>query len=360
MNVIHNANDLIKYIYDNSFIQIVLDENGCHSIREYDKEFRCGLPNETSKNRVSIKKNEYINITIYQSESEKIRGNIFTLIMHIHDCNFSKCIKLICGQLGLKYKYNNKNIKKNESPVDIFVKIKKKYRQSCNVKDIELYNDEILGEYTPNLTRGWIREGILSFTARKFNIGYDYQRKRIVIPERYWCGKEDEFMGIMGRTVVENYDMFDIPKYLAIKPYSKSLNLYGLYENYRDIQEKGCVVVHESQKSVLKRHSRLDKVGVSVGCHDLSDEQIKILIGLNVDIIIAFDKGINQNHIRSICDKFYGKRNISYMWDKYDILKDKEAPADREEKVYNYLFNNRIHYDKKEREEYFKWLEKTN
>ena len=134
------------------------------------------------------------------------------------------------------------------------------------------------------------------------------------------------------------------------------MNIYGLYENYQTIQEKRYVVVFESEKSTLKRYSRKDGTGVSIGSHTLSDEQVKILVGLNVDIIIAFDKDVSQNEVRKECEKFYGIRNFYYIYDKWGILDKKESPADRPNKQYEFMLKYKIKYDETEHKELLKWL----
>jgi len=204
----------------------------------------------------------------------------------------------------------------------------------------------------------WIREGIMPWTCKEFNIGYSVNRKRIVVPHRYWSGDKNDYVGVMGRTVIKEWDMLDIPKYFPLKNFPKSMNIYGLQENYQAIQEAGYVVVYEAEKSTLKRHSRKDGTGVAVCCHDVSDEQVKILIGLNVDVVIAFDKGISIEHIRSTCDHFYGVRTVYYIFDKYDILKEKESPADATNKIFNYLLKYKTLYDEKERRRHLECLEK--
>ncbi len=273
--------------------------------------------------------------------------------------SFYEANKYIHDLFGFEHKFEHKkkDVKEFKDPLEIFKKVKKK-KYSCDVSNLEIYTDEMLKEYVPYPYIDWIREGIMPWTCDKFKIGYSNQKKRIIIPERYWCGSENDYLGIMGRTVIKEFEMLDIPKYLAIKPYPRSINLYGLQENYQYIQEENYVVIAESQKSVLKRHSRNDKTVVAIGCHDISEEQVKILIGLNVEIIIAMDVGVDINHIRSMCERFYGIRKISYIYDKYNLLKDKEAPMDATNKIYNYLFKYRITYNEKERKEYLKWLEK--
>ncbi len=348
-----NANELKQYIIDNNKISLVLEKVGCHGIKEYKTEYRAALPNKTNTTAVTVKK-ETLFTAINSSDLNAV-GDIFILIMKLQDVSFGKANKLMHQYLELNYKkYEKKNIEKKTDILDVFKKVKKT-RCIAN-KDIEIYDDSILKEYVNLPHISWIREGIMPFTCKVFNIGYAYDKKRITIPWRYWCGEdENKYVGIVGRTTITNYDQFDIPKYFGIRPFSKGMNLYGLYENYQTIQEKGYVVVFEAEKSVLKRHSRKDGTGTAVGCHSISDEQVKILIGLNVDIIIAFDEGISINDIRKECEKFYGIRNVYYIYDKWNILNKCESPADKPNKQYEFMLKYKILYDDKEHKELIRW-----
>ena len=354
------AIELIQYIIDNNLVNTVLNDIGCHSIKEYSTEYRCGQSGRKNKTSVVVKK-DTLKIRIYQSDSKNIYGNIITLVMEIKNLSFVEANKYLHKLFGLNYKYNkNKKTKEEllkEDPLGLFKKIKRK-RNSVNIKDIEIYDDVIIEEYEPLLHISWVKEGILEFTRKVFNIGYSYKHKRIVIPHRYWAGEENEYLGIMGRTTINDWEMLDIAKYYPLKAFPKGINLYGLQENYKAIQEAGYCVVAESEKSTLKRHSRLDGTVVAIGSHDITPEQVKILIGLDVEIIIAMDKGIDINHIRMSCDNFFGIRQISYIFDKYDLLKENEAPMDAPNEIYKYLLKHRIKYDEKERNEYYKWREK--
>jgi DNA primase len=355
------AIELIQYIIDNNLIQKVLDNLGCHGLKEYSTEYRCGLPGHKNKTSISIKK-DTLKTKIYQSDSGVIRGDLLTLVMTVKNISFVEANKYLHKLLGLKYQYKNtKNKSKNkqeekQDPLEIFKKIKRK-KKSVNIHDIEIYDSTIIEEYEPCLYVDWVKEdGIMEFTRKRFNIGYSYKHKRIVVPVRYWAGEEDDYIGIIGRTSIPNYDLLDIPKYYPLKPYPKGINLYGLQENYRSIQENNLIVIMESEKSVLKRHSRLDETVVAVGSHNLSDEQVKILIGVNCDLVLAYDKDISLKHIRSECERFYGIRNISYIYDKYDLLNEKDSPADAPNKIYNYLLKHRVIYDEREHKEYLKEL----
>lgn len=356
------AIEIIQYIIDNNLIQKVLDDLGCHGLKEYSTEYRCGLPGHKNKTSISIKK-DTLKTKIFQSDSGVIYGDIITLVMHIKNISFVEANKYLHKLLGLKYQYkktkNNKDKQEENKndPLEIFKKIKRK-RNTVNINDIEIYDNTIIEEYEPCLYVDWVKEdGIMEFTRKRFNIGYSYKNKRIVLPVRYWAGEEDDYIGIIGRTTVKNWDLLDIPKYYPLKPYMKGINLYGLQENYKSIQEAGEISVFESEKAVLKRHSRLDKTCVAIGSHNLSDEQVKILIGINVDIIIQYDKDISLQHIRSECERFYGIRNIFYIYDKYDLLGEKDSPSDLPDKLYKFLLKHKIKYDEKEHQEYLKELE---
>ncbi len=99
-------------------------------------------------------------------------------------------------------------------------------------------------------------------------------------------------------------------------------------------KKKGMWSFSKRKNQFLKRDSLNDPTGVAVSGHEISDEQAKILIGLNCEIIIAFDKDISIEHIRYCCEKFYGIRKVSYIWDKYDLLDKKDSPADAINKIY--------------------------
>jgi DNA primase len=280
--------------------------------------------------------------------------------MYVKKYTFLETIKYLHKELGLEYtKYNSKQDTKDnekENPLDVFLKVKPKKKYIVDVNDIKFINQEFISDYTPNLHISWVKEGITSKTARRFNIGFSYQNRRITIPVRYWCGEENEYIGVIGRTTLtsEQCELLDIPKYYPLIRYPKSLNIYALNENYKSIQEQNSAVIFEAEKSALKRHSRLDETGVAIGSHDLSDEQVKILISLDVPITIALDKDISLYHIRSQCEKFFGIRKIFYIFDTWDILNDKESPADKPNKIYNFLFNHKFEYTEKEHNLYLK------
>lgn len=329
----------------------------CHDLHEYTSEWRAALPQGKNKTAVCVKKNT-LSVTVRTAEGSK-RGDIFTLVMMLKNMSFGKANRYIHEQLGLTYAYSKDKNDGHYDPLAVFKKVKRK--RYINDQDVQIYDASIMEEYIDLPYIEWVREGILPFACKRFNIGYSFDRKRIVIPERKWDGDDNEYIGISGRTTVPNYELFDIPKYFKLsKTYPKGMNIYGLNENYKSIQEAGYVVVLESQKSVLKRYSRKDGTAVAIGNCELTEAQVRILIGLNVEIVIALDEGIDINHIRRECDKFYPIRKVSYMYDRWGFIEkgSKDSPADKEHKIYNFLLKHRVSYDESERKELREWQEK--
>ena len=344
---------LKKYIYDNQKIEYVLSEIGCkdicyHSNKEY---YSCGNYNGDNPNAINVKNNEYLHVRNWtRPKYFNQNSDLISLVQYNKNYEFIEAIKYLHKILGLSF-VKEKSIKtqqKKEDPLDIFKKVK--CRSPINVLDINVIDEILLNDYVPLIHIQWLREGIMPWTAKKFGLTYSYKRKRVVIPMRYWL--TGELMGTNMRTTVDNYKEFGIKKYYLTPTYQKNINLFGLYENYNDIQKAGYVVVYEAEKSVLRRDSLNDATGVALSGKTISDEQIRILVGLNVDIIIALDKDVPIEEVRYICEKFYNVRNVSYIYDSWDLLKEKDSPADAKNKVFEFLMKYKIKYDSIEHKKY--------
>ena len=357
--------ELKKYIFHEGKIEFILNEIGCghivyHPTKEY---YSCSNCNGDNKTAINISNNEYLNCRNYTREKEfDENSDLLTLVQYnksLNNKNFSffDTVKYLHKLLGLPLTFKKQEEKKEIiDPLYIFKKVKTK-RKRQNVLDFQVLDESELQDFVPYVHIDFFKEGIMPWTVKKFGLAYSYRFKRNVIPLRYWL--TGELLGFNMRTSVENYELFDIKKYFITPGYPKQMNLFGLWENKETIQEKGYVIVYEAEKSVLKRDSLNDSTGVAVSGHEISDEQVKILIGLNCEIIIAFDKDIDIDHIRHCCEKFYGIRKVSYIWDKYDLLGEKDSPADAQNKIFEFLMQYRVIYDYDEHNKYLKSLKKV-
>lgn len=338
-----NAQELKQYIIDNNQIQSILEALECEKIKEYEKEYRCALPDGHNPTQVAISKST-LSVRIYTHDGTE-SGDIFTLVMKINDFSFDKSVKFIHSKLNLPYTHQTKYSKSKSDPLAIFHKVR---RHKYNVAEIPVFDEIAIRDFLPYSHIDWIREGISPAVCDRFGIGYSPYSKRIVIPWRYWSGDDNSYVGVVGRTIIPEYKELGIPKYYTMQPFEKSKNIYGLNENYADILKAGYVVVFESEKSVLKRASRGDNTGTAIGCCEISEIQASILISLNVEVILCFDEGISLEHIRKECEKFYGIRKVSYIYDTDNLIESgsKNSPADMDNDTYITLLNNRKQYKK--------------
>ena len=346
-----DAKQLKEYIMEDSErIEQILSSLGFHKIQDKGNYITCAIPNHNNPTGLSVlKENLYCNAF---STHMDFKGGIFDLIAYMNKYDsFSDTMRWCHKILGLKYEYNGKKEELKEDSILNFFKKYSKGSHKGSKKETELkkYTDEeIFGMYTQCPYSGWIKEGIIAKIQEEFCIGYHFNSDRIIIPHRYW--KTGEIVGLIGRTLqsAEICDFFGIAKYFPLIPYKKGCNLYGLWENRQYIEEAKEVIVFESEKSVMKMRSRGINNCVCVCCHDLSEEQVKILLSLNVnEIVLAYDSDIPLEFISMECKKFKDLRTVSAILNKDNILGEKESPADVCLKDFTFLYDNRVKYKPK-------------
>lgn len=363
---------LKKYAFENNKIEHILAALNCHKIAycvngDY---YSAAFPDGDNPKGVNISNNEYLGYWSWSRSVSSADGNdIFDLIQYVDKCSFVESVKRLHNILGLEYSRYKREAKKEEKKIDplwIFKKIKLA-RKKFDVREIQVLDESVLEEYVPILHIDWFKDCIMPWAKDKFGLMYSYRRKRVIIPHRYWM--TGELLGANMRSTVQNCEELGIPKYILTKGMDKSVNLYGLYENYNSIQEAGYVVVYEAEKSVLKMYSKdghesdkwkygfNGKTGVALSGKTISDEQAAILMGLNVEIVLAMDKDVPIEDVRALCEKFYWCRKVSYIYDKDGLLNSKDSPADTSNKNFDVLFKQRVRYGSSEHAKYLKSLD---
>lgn len=355
------SQELKNYILDNSKIEYILEDLGCHHIKFNSQKnyWSAAQPDGDNSEGVIIKETTYLNYYSYSRNIHIEEGrDLFFLVQEVKNFTFAETMKYIHKLLGLKYTFKKEDKDKSEEvkidPLAIFKKAKSSKRYKRDVSEFNPMDEDILLDLVPMIHIDLFREGIMPWTTKKFRLCYSYRWKRTIIPHRFWS--TGELIGCNARTSVENYEEFNIKKYFLTPGMPKEINLYGLFENYDAIQKAGYVVVYESEKSVLKRDSLGDSTGVAISGHSLSDEQVSILKGLNVDIIISLDTDVDIQEVRDMCERLWRGRNVYYTYDKYDILPPKSSIADAKNQVFEYMMKYKIKYDENEHREYGKGL----
>ena len=350
-----NPRELVSYIKETDYGMKALEELGCHSIKEKETEVRCALPKHSNPTSLCIYKD---NMRVQCFSETSLSGDLFSLVMRLRNYTFGQAIRLLHNVYNVAYSTDTKKpIEKPVNPLEVFQNVKKEYCD-MDITDMVAIHDLIYMNSYPMLHEMWAKEGITERTRKAFDIRYSTYRNAIIIPILYW--QTGEMVGTNQRTVIPFFKDIGLQKYKLTYSYKKGYNLYGLYENYAEIQNRRTVVVYEAEKSVLKRHSRFDGTGVAVHGHTLSKAQAQILVSLNVDIVIAFDKDVSLFEVRKACDMMWTKRNVYYIYDDSGLLGGTDSPADASLEEYEYLFMTKIYYDEQEHDEYIKELNERN
>lgn len=360
------SQDLKEHIYTEQKIDFILENIGCHSIKFHPENDTWTAAHVDGDNPagVVIKNCTYLNYYSYSRGVHIENGkDLFSLVQETKKITFAETMKYIHGLLGLKYTFKKEEPKKEEEkydPLAIFKRAASK-KKCRNVLDctFEVLDESVLTDLVPMIHIDIYKEGITPRTIKKFGLCYSYRWRRTVFPIRWWL--TGELLAYNARTSIENYDMFDIPKYWLTPGYQKQNNLYGLWENLKDIERAKYITLLESEKNVCKRDSRFDSTCVALQGHSISDEQVRIILGIDglQEVVIAMDNDIAIEEIRYMCERFYHLRKVSYIYDRWGLLpKNKMSPADACNKVYDFLFKRRIVYNEKEHQLYLKGLEK--
>ena len=75
----------------------------------------------------------------------------------------------------------------------------------------------------------------------------------------------------------------------------------------------------------------------------LNPQQLKILVRLGVRVVFALDKDVRVRDDHNI-SKLKQYVNTFYLWDREDLLDEKDAPVDKGQEVFKRLYEQRIRY----------------
>ena len=355
--------EIKEYIYKNGKIPFVLESLGCKKIEYHNNKdyYSACFKDGDNPMGINIRNNVYLNYCSWSRNVSWSEGqDLISLIEYSNQCDFVAALKWLHKILDIPY--SNQSVKSKSNNVDLKSKALSvftnflSHNNTVNVEEIEVLDNSVLDEYTPIEYIGLLHEGITPYACKKFNIEYSYRRKRIIIPQKLWS--TGQIIGLNARTTIEGYEEFGINKYSFTKGYNKSINLYGLWENYNSIKKKGYCCVFESEKSVLKRYSQFDGTAVALSGKFISEEQKRILIGLNVDIILCLDNDVKLEEIYTLCEKFYGIRNVYFVKDTEGKLGKKDSPTDISDDVYQELLANKIKYTQQLHNKYLQLISK--
>lgn len=227
------------------------------------------------------------------------------------------------------------------------------YARASAIRPLTTYNKGILDVFVHTYPVEWLNDSISPAAIDKYDIRYSISQNKIIIPHFNAAGG---LVGIRGRALNE-YDIETFGKYMPVQIEGKwyshplSLNLYGLNFNKENIRRRGYAIICESEKSVLQAESfTLPNCTVASCGSNLNKFQIKILLQecAPKEIIVCYDqeelKGEHKyfDKLYKMCSKYKNYCNISFIYDRYGLLKLKDSPTDRGEDIFMTLLKRRV------------------
>lgn len=225
------------------------------------------------------------------------------------------------------------------------------------IVELKLYDDTILQHLPRPIIKSWESEGISREVMLKRGIAYDPRTQSIVIPHYNING---QLVGIRERTLIKEDEIYGKyrPAILNGLMYNHPLgfNLYNLNNSKDAIKIIKKVIVFEGEKSPLLYASYFGiENDITVACcgSNLLNNQMQLLLSLGVEeVVIAFDKQFQEigdkewerlvKNYKTLYAKYGAYVQISFMFDKGNLLGYKDSPIDRGKDIFLKLFEERV------------------
>lgn len=320
-----NVGALKRYLIENEDqIALVLHKIGFSNIDgsfSRGTEYRCSWDEDSNPTSVAVKKHS-LQADVF---SRNIHGDIITLVRAKTDLGFPQAVKLIADIVLFKDdgKYDVK-----EPAFGGFLKRVKKLKEPDGHIELEEYPDSILDKYHMMPSKRFLDDGISYDVQVKYEIGYDWQSNRIIVP---WRGVNGNIIGIMGRINKDEEDILpNENKWFPIIPFPKSRAIFGYTQNYDSIQRDRFAIIGESEKFPQQLESKNLPYGLGLGGNKLSAYQAQNIKALFANkIIVALDEGLDIDISVEMAQKLkmegMFKNETFYIHDKNNLWIPKDS-----------------------------------
>lgn len=307
----------------------------------------------------------YANTTLFKCFTDCSETfDIFDLVLRINkrkdkDYNLVKAIKFVAQKFGF-IEGGNDNAQFFQRPEDELFKSYDRIKEidlSSQIVELKSYETNILN-FLPHPRIGlWEQEHIAPTIMEHRGICYDPVNAAIVIPH---YDIHNNLVGIRERALIEANEIYG--KYRPAKlsgilyNHPLSFNLYNINWVKDNVGRMKKAVVFEGEKSCLlyaSYYGEENDISVAVCGSNLINYQAKLLIDLGVDeIIVAFDRqyqevGDNEfkklvRNLTQVHQKYGHFVNISFAFDKWNLLPYKASPIDEGKEIFETLLRERV------------------
>ena len=361
--------DLLKKVREEEVIHILSELYNAHYI--HDKEgnliFESICHGSTSHKLYYYQDEEVGKFHCYVCGTH---CNIIDLLIELEGYTFNESMRVIGECLGINtntYRRERGLKRINQVNTDLeFLSLHN--RKKRVIRKVEtIYDDKVLDNFDCVYPLCWRQEGIDGVTAEKFDIRYDYEENRAIIPVRNLDG---DLIGVR----VRNFNDSAVDrgfKYLPLDyqgesyRFPTSTTLYGLYENQEVIKSKRRVILFEGEKSTQIVDSfyegncyALSTYGTNFG---VVHRDILLTLGVT-EVTFAWDKEYCEEYfgesydntkeqklmygfldkLKKACTLLHSYVTINLLIDFDDELDLKDAPVDKGKEVFESLLKKKV------------------
>jgi len=342
-----------KRLLDEDRIQDIYEAMGCTHITYGGGRIEAQLPsqfNSSNKRAMQTKLTESLSSYI-RTPVGFDGGDIYSLVSFIvhgkrgeseYRQDLHEAKTFICETLGWVEYLNGGDFKTKKDYVAPLKALLKGQQRKREIIPNPVLPDSIMNDFyiygNPIPYKGWIDEGISYSTQILYGVGFDWDSHRIVYPLKNRFG---QIVGVKGR-IMKTKDDPD-RKYLYIYRCNNRYEWFNFHYALPYIKEHKKVYVFEAEKSCMKAFEHGIYNTLAIGSSDMSMEQIDIIksIGLDIEIILCYDKGITLEAVKKQAELYRG-REVYAMYDIDNLLEDKSSPIDQGIDTWNNLAENYI------------------
>lgn len=276
---------------------------------------------------------------LFYDYSSGIGGNLYTFVKHYNRCSNREAVEIIKKYAGYDGEVAVRQ-EKMAATLDCkrFMRPKPSTKQSKGTILPEDYMERY--EKRADKLAVWEQEGISRESLDKFQVFYDGFSDRLVYPIR---DMEGNIVNIGGRALDPKWKEKKMRKYTYFFSWGTMATIYGLFENMEAILAAKEVILFEGCKSVLIADTwGIHNCGALLTSH-LNPNQMKILARLGCRVVFALDKEVQVREDHNI-NKLKNYVNCEYLWDKDDLLNEKDSPVDKGKEVFSKLYVQRLRF----------------
>lgn len=271
--------------------------------------------------------------------SSGIGGNVFTFTRYYYQCNAAEAIEILKKYAGVEGELASP---RKKMAATLMCKRFQKPKQPHKQSNATVLPDDYMLRYEKRRDKldVWLEEGISEASLEKFQVRYDSFSDRLVYPIRNRDGK---IVNVGGRTLDPLWKEKKQRKYCYFYSWGSLDTIYGLAENMEHIKKSREIILFEGCKSVLLADTwGIHNTGAILTSH-LNPNQMKLLARLGCRVVFALDKDVRVKEDHNI-SKLKRYVNVEYLWDREDLLDEKDSPVDKGREVFQKLYEQRLKF----------------